>query len=265
MDIYNVEWVTATDIGKVRGKNEDSVSVASYTNSVNRESVLINIFAISDGIGGKKRGEVASKIAVKTITSLLFENILEKVFTNVPEVINYSNDNSLEKPISNLMKIGFQEVNEKLLNVKKFNEELKTGTTLTCGVLINDVLTLGHIGDTRCYLFNENKLKQLTRDHTLSTDRNFKISSENREKYSNVLTRSLGNKRGVLPDIKVLVLNEGCKLLFCTDGLHREINEETIEEILSQKIPLKEMAKKLIEKALNNGGKDNISLILSKI
>ena len=266
MDIYSTQWVTATDIGRVRNKNEDAISVISYSNSVNNESVLITIFAISDGIGGKKRGEVASKIAVKTINSFLFENILEKVLTNVPEVINYSPNSTLTQPISNLIKRGFQEVNDKLTSVKKFKETVNTGTTLTCGVLINDVLTLGHIGDTRCYIFTGGKLKQLTRDHNLSSDRKFKISEEKREKFSNVLTRSLGgNKRAVLPDIKVVVLEENCKLLFCTDGLYREVEEDKIEEILLSEQTLKEMAEKMIEESLKNGGKDNISLILAKI
>ncbi len=266
MERITVNWVIATDTGKVRNKNEDAISVLSLSNLVNMEEISITIFAISDGIGGKKRGEVASKIAVKTVISHLYKTLIKKNFSNIPEVIDYSEDTISNKSLSILIKESIEEADYKIKNIKKMNEEeIEIGATITCGILVNEVLTLGYVGDTRCYLFYEEKLKQLTRDHTVASDVKFNSPLKNDKKYSLVLTRSLGNKNTAEPEIKVSVLDRGCKLLFCTDGLYKEIGDEKILEILKKEENIEKASQSLINEALKMGGSDNISLILVNI
>ncbi len=240
-----ISTAACTDVGLVRTNNEDNYFVDEEH----------YVFAVADGMGGHAAGEVASKIAVDTL-----REIVEKYRGNAPP------DALLSKAISI--------ANKKILDeARKDPSKRGMGTTLSILMFEGEKYYIGHIGDSRIYLYRDGKLKQLTFDHTLANEMRGQLSPSDYERYSHILTRSLGQSASVFPHVtgKTAGLYPGLVrqndiFLLCSDGLYDMVDDEKIHQLIElYKNDLNTLCHRLIEEAKKNGGKDNITVVLVRI
>lgn len=242
-----MESVFLTDKGKVRPHNEDSGGIYQSDNGR-----LLAI--VADGMGGHLAGDIASSMAVKQ---------LEQAWLQVRD--EFTNPEQAEKWI----KTQVQKANEHLYQYALNHQDCKgMGTTLVLAVCTMDFITVGHIGDSRCYILNENGFSQLTEDHSLVNElvRSGEITKEDAEHHprKNVLLRALGTEQTVEVDIKTIGWDVGDTILLCSDGLSNKVSEKELEKMLANPNGLEEKGKMLIDSANAAGGEDNITLSIVK-
>ena len=230
-----------TDPGKVRERNEDSVSIISNGTG---EKLLI----VADGMGGHKNGEVASSIALNLICDR-FKSISS--IGNKEDAINW-----IQSTVS--------EANMEIFKYVSIHPESEgMGTTVVLAVLTPAFLLIGNIGDSSGYIFKQNKLQKITEDHTLVNllVKSGELSEEEAKKHpkKNVLMRALGSSTNVEMDIFNVDLNVDGVFL-CSDGLTNMLDDSQISKVLSEDSDLKSKLEKLVFKANNRGGTDNISI-----
>ncbi len=233
-----------TDRGLVRTHNEDSGGIFYNTSGQ-------FLAVIADGMGGHQAGDVASQMA----TSLLEEKWEQSRKLHTPE--------ATETWISNVM----IEINASIFQHAQENEECHgMGTTIVVAIVIGDFMTIAHIGDSRCYFYTEEGLKQVTEDHSLvnALVQSGQISKDDAISHprKNVVLRALGTEEEIDSDVKTLGLEEDDKLLLCTDGLTDKVLDEELFELMQTTDGLYEAGEKMIALANERGGEDNISLIL---
>ncbi len=236
MDYYFI-----TDPGKVRERNEDCVSIVENKMG---EKLLI----VADGMGGHKNGEVASSIAL---------NLICDRFKNISSVGNK------EDAISWIQSTVSEANVEIFKYVEKHPESLGMGTTVVLAVLTTSFLLIGNIGDSSGYIFKNNKLHKITVDHTLVNllVKSGELTLEEAKNHpkKNVLMKALGSSTNVEMDIFNVELNiDG--VFLCSDGLTNMLEDTQIAKVLSENSTLKEKLEKLVFKANNRGGNDNISI-----
>lgn len=240
-----IRTVYVSDVGRVRSVNEDNAWVASLENGY-------TLGIVADGMGGHQAGETASQLAVETIVQDL---------SALPADLSLQEcDNALKQAILHANEVVFQKSQE---NVEYHN----MGTTVVAILLKNQAGIIGHIGDSRAYLFRQGKVVQLTDDHSLVNElvKNKQISEEEASVHPrrNVLTRALGTDEQVTVDMDPLTLELGDILLLCSDGLSNYVTTEQMTYKLgSDTHSLKEKADELLQLALNAGGDDNITVAL---
>lgn len=233
-----------TDCGQVRDHNEDSGGI--FFNDANQLLAII-----ADGMGGHQAGDVASELAVNTIKE--YWHTSEKIKT--PDKA----ENWILKAINKANEIIYKRAldNEDLLGM---------GTTVVLAICSEDFLTIGHIGDSRCYVYNENGFKQLTEDHSLVNElvRTGQISTEDAAYHprKNVVLKALGTEEEVSADIQSLVWEQGNRLLLCSDGLTDKVSNEELFEYIQSNDDLRSVGEEMIQLANERGGEDNISLII---
>lgn len=233
-----------TDKGRVRPHNEDSVCVLK-----NQHSQILSI--VADGMGGHLAGDVASDM---TITQ--FKNRWEKAAKM-----------TTAEMAETWLKENIDEVNRLLLEHAKKNPECNgMGTTFVGVICTEHFATISHIGDSRCYIFNNNGFSQVTEDHSLVNElvKSGQITKKDAEHHprKNILLRALGTEETVKADYKTINLEKNDLLLLCSDGLSNKVQEDEIKEVLLSKSSLREKAEELIHRANENGGEDNISIVL---
>lgn len=244
-----MEIVSRTEIGKVREINEDYLFVGPT--KIDNLSFAI----LADGMGGHLAGEIASADSVNLITKAIM-NGLETVKTTAE--------------YSSLIEVAINSANTVIYNNSQTDEKLKgMGTTIVLALVDESTVIIGHIGDSRAYLFSDGELRLKTSDHTLVNELfiNEKISRAEALNHpqKNVLTRALGTDAEVKIDIKEICWEPGEIILLCSDGLSNNIKQSKLENYISNyQDSLENLADKLIADALENGGDDNISLILIK-
>lgn len=224
--------VSRTDIGKVRKNNEDSVLLTN------------NLFAVADGMGGHNGGKEASEHAIKLMRTLLVNKKANK-----------------EDMIT-----AIEAANRRLFEKQEEDETLKgMGTTLSALWSDDDFMVVGHVGDSRIYLYRDGVLTQITQDHSLVAEliRNGFITPQEAENhpYRNVITRAIGTHKNIMVDAFRIPVQANDKWLICSDGLHGMVPLDVIEKCLC--LPsMNETADELMNAALENGGRDNVSLVL---
>lgn len=235
-----MKFYSATDVGKVREKNEDSW--------------LANppVFAVADGLGGHLAGEVASNLALS-----LIEKELKQPISNREELI--------EKMLK-----AVEEVNKKVYERSKEKSDYRgMGTTLTLAYQLGEKLYFFHVGDSRAYLFRQGKLYRLTEDHSVVFQmfKEGQISQEEMENHplKSTLTQAIGVSPTVQTDVVAVKTRVGDRYLLTTDGLTTMLKDEEIEEVLQKNLSLEESCQELIKAANLKGGYDNITLILLEI
>ncbi|MFC4320229.1 Stp1/IreP family PP2C-type Ser/Thr phosphatase [Litchfieldia salsa] len=236
--------VCLSDRGKVRPHNEDSCGVFKNNDG-------LTLAVVADGMGGHRAGDVASSMA----TSLLKERWEQSSDIETPEHA----EKWLQTNISRL--------NSELYKHSQENSEcLGMGTTIDAVICSNTFATIAHIGDSRCYLSNTNGFNQLTNDHTLVNElvRSGQISKEDAEHHprKNVILRALGTEQTVEIDMKTIIFEEEDMLLLCSDGLTNKIPELELKSILHTNEELEQKAQLLVQMANDNGGEDNITLVI---
>lgn len=236
MDYYFI-----TDPGKVRERNEDSVSICENGTS---EKLLI----VADGMGGHKDGEVASHIAMNLICDR-FKSISS--VGNMEDAINW-----IQSTVS--------EANVEIFKyVSEHPESQGMGTTIVLAVLTPAFLLIGNIGDSSGYVYKNKKLQKITIDHTLVNllVKSGELTEEEAKTHpkKNVLMKALGSSTNVEMDIFNVELNvDG--IFLCSDGLTNMLDDVQIAKVLSENSALSERLEKLVFKANNRGGNDNISI-----
>ena len=247
--IYNCD----SHVGKVRKNNEDYC----MGEIIQTEDDCIGIFALADGMGGHKKGEVASKIAVDSIIDFLKENILKSCGIKM----DYLDD---------VIKQGYNYANQKIFD--KVSEDSSCegmGTTLVVAVIYKDDMIMANVGDSRGYLLHNDEFRRITRDHSVVEELvNANLITEEEARVHprrNQITRAMGAEEIIIVDIYREKVEKGDMILLATDGLTGCVGDEDIKNIIKQDKDIKEICEDLINQANDNSGKDNISVILSKI
>lgn len=225
-----IEIGSATDIGRVRERNEDSVLVDPP------------LFAVADGMGGHRGGDVASQVALETMEHLEGERAGSLV-----DHVRSANRAVWERSLGD----------ERLSGM---------GTTLTAVRVDGDHIDLAHVGDSRAYLLRNDSLRQLTDDHTLVARmvRSGEITEAEAEvhPHKNVMTRALGTEEEIEVDGESIRLEDGDRLLLCSDGLTGMVTEDQIQAILEASPSPQNAAERLVRAANRAGGVDNISVVV---
>lgn len=231
-----------TDIGKKRKLNQDYV----YTSEMPIGN-LPNVFIVADGMGGHNAGDYASKYTVETI---------------VKEI-----ERSFEKNPVRILEKAIEEANSHIREKAREDETLSgMGTTVVAATCLGKYLKVANVGDSRLYIVNKDEIKQITRDHSLVEEmvRMGGIDRETARNHpdKNIITRAVGVKESVEVDFFDVELKQEDIVLMCSDGLTNMLEDEEIRMILNGQRDIVEKAQELVRAANNNGGKDNISVIL---
>ncbi len=230
-----------TDIGKKRTMNQDYV----YS-SEKPVGNLPNLFIVADGMGGHNGGGFASSYAV--------------------EVLVKSIGKSRETVVNRIISDAISEANRAVRKKAADDAELAgMGTTMVVATVIDGCLHVANIGDSRLYIISD-EIRQITTDHSY-VEEMVRMGGLDRESArthpkKNIITRAIGACDDVVADFFTVKMNEGEMVLMCSDGLTNMLDDEEIRMILSGQRDIVEKAEELIKAANNNGGKDNIAVIL---
>ncbi len=253
MNLKSVLNITGrSDPGRVRSHNEDFIG----------NDPEIGLVILADGMGGYKGGEIASEMAVNTVLEDLKYVIPLLPPGEMDEQTGYSQESLAARQ-------SIIKANEAIYGIAQNQPKYHgMGTTLVLGIFHNNHITIAHVGDSRMYRYREDKLEQVTVDHTLLQeliDRGFYSPKEARESLNkNLVTRALGIEASVAVDIHEDLVLPGDIYLLCSDGLNDMIEDEKMAQIIrNSRDNLEHLADQLIWEANENGGKDNVSVILA--
>jgi PPM family protein phosphatase len=238
MSLRVVEQAGRTDVGRQRSANEDALILAPP------------FYAVADGMGGAKAGEVASATAAG-----VFEG---------------EADSGAGEPAEKQLERILREANRRIYHLATTNEAQRgMGTTLTAAKVTGDEVSLAHVGDSRAYRLRDGVLEQLTKDHSLvaELERTGQITPEAAEHHPqrSIITRALGPEPDVQVDTYTLAGRDGDLFLICSDGLTSMITDDELASILRSAPSLDEAADSLVRAANQSGGKDNITVVLFRL
>ena len=254
MDVMRVRFAGETNVGMKRTHNED------YLFLPEEERLLL----VADGMGGHASGDVASQLAVETIVSF-FKSTAEEPDITWPFAVDGDGRRGENRLVTSV----------KLANLKIFEMAQKKsqlhgmGTTLVACLFGDDDLLIAHVGDSRVYLVNETGIRQITEDHSLLNDyikmKRISLDEVDRFPHKNVIVRALGMKDSVAVDILRREPIIGDTYLLCSDGLNGMIEDDEILSLVRAEPDLDECCSRLINKANENGGTDNITVALARL
>ena len=233
--------VSKTDIGLKRELNQDYVFTADCP-----VGKLPNLYLVADGMGGHKAGGFASKYAVDTV--------VEKV------------NSCKEKEVFSILYQAIIEANYRIRKKASEDDSMTgMGTTLVAATIIDDVLRVANVGDSRLYLVNE-EIRQVTIDHSY-VEEMVRMGGLNREqarnhKNKNIITRAIGAQASVNPDFFEVNLKKGDRVFMCTDGVSNMLTDEEILAILNEEGTEEERIERIVAMANEHGGRDNMGIIL---
>jgi serine/threonine protein phosphatase PrpC len=244
-----------TDTGLLREHNEDSLLLLPE----------YRVCAVADGMGGHRSGDVASQLAVSTLSDFFSITVGRDATWPFPVDPNLTEE-------ENYLVTGLR-----LANRRIFDRSLRTvadfgmGTTIVGAMFnaTNQKVTVGHVGDSRCYRIRNGSIVQLTRDHSLVSDAAhmapWMTEEEIRQLPPNVITRALGIREEVLVDILTDETREGDVYLLCSDGLSGMLTDPELLDIITKTPSLDECCRELVQRANLAGGVDNITAVLARI
>jgi protein phosphatase len=249
-----IRSVGLSDVGRVREHNEDTIGVDGD----------IGLMVLADGMGGYNAGEVASGIAVKTIMSLVKESVAQGDMNTTDA------DTGLSRP-SIVLRDAIIRANKIIFQTAKTQPQCEgMGTTIVACLFADNKVSVAHVGDSRVYRLRANHFEQLTLDHSLLqelVDRGFYSQAEAaRATNKNYVTRALGVEPTVDVEIHEHVAQKGDVYVLCSDGLSDMVEDDDIHLTISTfSANLETVAKQLIQLSNDNGGRDNVSLILAQV
>lgn len=254
-----IRYAGRTDIGLKRAVNEDSWVIEDGSKGKYDIGKLGMMFAVADGLGGHKGGDIASRMACDGILSY-YENM---VHLNNHEHKQPSTQAHQQSLTSIFYKI------DKDIRIKSHNEEAlgNMGTTLSVMVLLKGKAILSHVGDSRIYRLRDRELTRLTPDHTfvqeMIDEGEMTEDDVGTHPLRNMLTQALGTE-GPLKTVfsDVVPVEPGDRFLLCSDGLTNMVSDKKIIEVLGNKADPLKIVDRLVEKAIENGGKDNVTVIV---
>jgi serine/threonine protein phosphatase PrpC len=243
-----------SDVGRIRRNNEDNFGIDKE----------LGLFIVADGMGGHAAGEVASRMAIE----LVMDYIRRTRESDEPYLTGFNSKYSRAgNRIFSAVILANQVISESAASRQEWQG---MGTTLVAAWLGDPArsrLSIAHVGDSRVYLLRHGQLRQLTTDHSLVEEqiREGLISREEAQ-YSlnrNMITRALGYRERVSPDIIELDLEPGDKLLLCSDGLNTMLTDREIHQIIMLNGNIATACSQLIDSANNKGGRDNTTVIMA--
>lgn len=234
----------ATDIGRCREINQDYVYYSSTP-----IGGLPNLFVVADGMGGHRAGDLASRYTVDTL---------------VGEICSSKNDN----PIT-IVSNAILSANSKLIAKAGESEDYTgMGTTLVVATVLGSSLYVANVGDSRLYLY-DGDLKQITRDHSLVEEMvsigKLDRSEARTHKQKNIITRAVGTSEDIMADFFEVEIKPGNVVLMCSDGLTNMVEDSVIAQVLQKDLSAEQMAGELFKLANDNGGSDNIAIVIIKL
>jgi serine/threonine protein phosphatase PrpC len=235
MALRVVEQAGLSDVGRQREANEDNLVIASP------------VFAVADGMGGARAGEVASRMAADAFGRLARDGTPEQRLTLVAK-----------------------RANRQIFDLAQRDESHRgMGTTLTAAMLAAGAVSIGHVGDSRAYRLRDGVLEQLTQDHSLvaELERSGQLSPEAAEHHPqrSIITRALGPEPDVEVDTHTHPARAGDVYLLCSDGLTGMLSDDEVAGLLGGAASLDDAARSLIRAANQRGGKDNITVVLFRV
>ena len=255
MDTQRILAMAATDVGRQRDRNEDSVLADS----------ALNLFVVADGMGGHAAGEVASKMATEWIHKVVTENreIIEKATTkgtsDSRQAVLTVLENAVQAACFAIHERGQAEADKRGM-----------GTTSSVLLLSGERGFIAHVGDSRIYLLRDNQLHQLTEDHSLQNElvrrgkiRPGEIDKSPYAKFKNAVTRAVGAYESVETDTFDFEVTPGDQFLLCSDGLHFYLQDGDVAEVFKGNFP--DTANRLVAMANAGGGHDNISAVVVRV
>ena len=236
MTLVVIEEAHKTDTGRQRQANEDSYFARSP------------VFAVADGMGGAQAGEVASRIAAGA-----FDKEVEP-------------DTAAEVQLEGIAKDANREIHEL---AQRDSSRAGMGTTLTAAFVRDNEVSLGHVGDSRAYVFRDGELKRLTKDHSLVEElrRQGRLTEEEAEEHPqrSIITRALGPEPNVNVDTMTLPARNGDVYLLCSDGLTTMVSDAEMAAILGEAKTLRAAVNNLVDAANAKGGRDNITAVAFRL
>ena len=242
-----------SDTGKKRTNNEDNFGIDQE----------LGLFIVADGMGGHAAGEVASRMAIE----LILDYTGRTANSDEPYLTGF---NSRYSRAGNRLCSAIILANQVISDSAANRDEWQgMGTTVVAAWINTETsrLTIAHVGDSRVYLVRHGQIKQLTVDHSLIEEhiREGLISREEAQNsfFRNMITRALGYRERVTPDIIELTIDPGDKLLLCSDGLNTMLSDQEILQIIRPTANLPQACQQLINAANERGGKDNVTVIIA--
>ena len=243
-----------TDLGRVRKNNEDCYSIEPS----------LQLYVLSDGMGGEAHGEIASNLAVQTVLT----HCRQAENSRATPIFGESRTDVCER--TNRLASAIHLANRKVFETATANPEQQgMGATIVAVWIESQRLSLAHVGDSRAYLLRSGSLDQLTADHSLVAEK-VRIGiltpqEADASEMQSVLTRAVGSARTVEVDTDEQMLLVGDSVLLCSDGLTRMVTEPEIASTLLTSASAQESADRLVDLANDNGGVDNVSVIVLRV
>lgn len=234
-----------TDVGRIRKNNEDCFLIRPGK----------NLFIASDGMGGHNAGEIASAKATESVDKYFTPELLSEIMGN-------------DKKIRNKMIESLSDAHMKVHEMARDKREYRgMGCTIVVALIDDNTLHLCHVGDARAYLCNDAGISLLTNDHSVVMSivkaGNMTMEEARTSPIKNELTQAIGGPGTIEPEYNNYNLEDGDKILLCSDGLWDMLADRVIYEIIKQDKPVKTICDELITMANKAGGKDNITAVLA--
>ena len=248
IDMRNQAFGFRTDTGRRRDGNEDALLLLPSR----------GIFAVADGVGGQNSGEVASRKAMTGIESFLYANPLSVA------------DGLEGKPRENWLRSYFQrcmqKINSEIMKQAMSDPVMdRMATTVVLCYLDMESIYVVNMGDSRAYMFRDGELAQLSVDHTyvnnLINAGTLTRSEARQHPQKNIITKALGSTTNTEPDFYRFDLMEGDRILLCSDGLHGELTDDEIADIVGSRNDMNTVCRLLVDAANEKGGHDNITVV----
>jgi len=248
-----IKYAGGTDRGRVREQNEDCILMSEFAHS----DVLL--LQVADGVGGHEGGEIASKLTV------------DYVQASVAKAVLLANSGAgyvpgwLEKTVLQ----AITDANIQLIEQQDLRENLDDmATTLVVMLVHNGEIAIGHLGDSRCYQLEQQQLQQITEDHT-ALQKLLNEGKINKQEFDtlpmhNIISQAVGLIKKPEISIKRLPFNKQSCYILCSDGLTNCMSDAQIQHVLEKNESLERLVDELITRANDNGGTDNISVVLMK-
>jgi serine/threonine protein phosphatase PrpC len=233
-----------TDVGRVRGHNEDAFYVSDDG----------TVWIVADGMGGHEAGEVASALAIEAIRAFFLQR----------HELNADDDSD---SVERLLVESLEAAQRKVLEASQGHEtDRQMGCTILIGCLRGDQLYTCHAGDVRCYVWSGTELQALTRDHsvvaTLVAGGQLTADQARVHPQKNEVLQAIGMPYGIVPDVNSRVLQAGDRVLLCSDGLWEALSDREIAAVVGSDGTMRQLATQLVNRANAAGGPDNITVVL---
>lgn len=232
-----------SDVGKIRPNNEDAYLIKNENG--------LYVFLVCDGMGGHKKGEVASQMARDFV-----------------EEFDFSFEGKTDDEILQILRDLVNKANIKIYLKGKNDDEMRgMGTTFSLAILYNKKIFYAHIGDSRIYVLKD-KLLMISKDHTLIgelIEKGVVLNSKDRADLKNYITQALGSSSIVEPAIGSIDATDVKKIFICSDGVTTYLDDETIEKFVQRDECPQKIVDAIVDEALKLGGRDNITCLIAEI